>query len=146
MRRFLVNNPARLGMEQTACLDTLGSIAVRIAVGLLRNSPCPPAWLRHGSNSPRRPAARRTASAREVPKSPFLAPASPAPADPTLVISRVADPRLCDSRSSRLLHPTASPSGQGSRDFAGETRWCVTNLRGAETLPGLDINKDRKIS
>ena len=33
-------------------------------------------------------------------------------------------PRLRDSRR-RLLHAPARPSVQGSRDFAGEARWCV---------------------
>ncbi|HET6673909.1 MAG TPA: hypothetical protein VFG71_01150, partial [Nitrospiraceae bacterium] len=60
---------------------------------------------------------------------------------PRLAKSRC--PLLHDSRSS-LLHPTAKPSGQGSRDFAGEARRCVARrlTRGPAVQgcanPGLD--------
>jgi hypothetical protein len=47
--------PTVLGMEQPALLRHVGSTALRVAVARLRNSPCPPARPRHGSNSPRRP-------------------------------------------------------------------------------------------
>jgi hypothetical protein len=106
MKRFRVNqHSTRLGMEQPALLRHFGSTALRVALARLRNSPCPPAWPRHGSNSPRRPP-----------------PPSWHGGPPRLAKSRC--PRLRDSRSS-LLHPTGNPSGQGNRDFAGEARWCV---------------------
>ena len=147
MRRFPVNqHTPRLGMEQPALLRHVGSTALRVAVARMRKSPCQPASPRNASNSPRRPPLSYGTADRPGSRSPEI----------TLPAHRLAGvrkpdaryfsrrgPRARDSRS-RLLHPTANPSRQGSRDFAGEVRWCVARrpTRGPAVQdcanPGLD--------
>ena len=97
---------ARLATGQPALLRHFGSTGLRVDVARLRNSPRPTAWPRHGSDSPRHPSSPCGTGG-----------------PPRLAKSRC--PRLSDPRS-RPPYPTASPSGHGSRDLAGEARWCVT--------------------
>jgi hypothetical protein len=106
MKRFRVNqHSTRLGMEQPALLRHFGSTALRVALARLRNSPCPPAWPRHGSNSPRRPPSLYCTADRLGSRSPG-------------VLASVIREAGCSIQLRNL-------SGQGTRDFAGEARWCV---------------------